>query len=70
MSEGMGPELQRGGICVYPPIGAALATVGMDEIGVYIARLQNMVAQYISTRLIMGFCLAVERNPGLCLSRR
>ena len=50
---GMGPEGQRDGIWVYPPIGAALETVGLDEIGVYIPRRQNTVAQYIATRPIM-----------------
>ena len=35
---GMGPKCQRDGTLVYPPIGAALATVGIDEIGVYIVR--------------------------------
>ena len=50
---GMGPKRQRDGTCVYPPIGAALATVVLDEIGVYIARCHKMVAQYIATRPIM-----------------
>ena len=35
---GMGPKLQQYGAWVYPPIGAALTTVGMDGIGVYIDR--------------------------------
>ena len=42
---GMGPECQWDGTWVYPPIGAALATVGLDDIGVYITRLQNKVSQ-------------------------
>ena len=36
----------------------------------YIARRQNMAAQYIVTCPIMNLCLEVERNPGLRLSRR
>ena len=48
-----------------PPIGVALATVGMNEIGVYIFRRQNMVAQYIATRPIMDLCLTAERKPVL-----
>ena len=35
---GMFPKRQQGVIWVYPPIGAALATVVLYEIGVYIAR--------------------------------
>ena len=42
----------------------------LEKIGVYIARLQNTVAQYIVTCPIMDLCLAAERNPGMHLSRR
>ena len=38
---------------LYPPIGAVLDIVGLEEIGLYIARLQNTVAQYIATLPIM-----------------
>ena len=62
---GMGPKLQRGGRLVYPPIGAVLVMVGLEESRVYIYQLQNMVAQYIATFPIMDFCLAAERNPGM-----
>ena len=44
--------------------------VGLEEIGVYIARRQNTFAQYIATRPIMDLCLVAERNPGMRLSRR
>ena len=44
--------------------------VGMDEIGVYIDRHQNMFAQYIATHPIMDFCLAAEWKPGLKISRQ
>ena len=50
---------------MYTPIGAALEMVGLEEIRVYIARRQNMVAQYIATCPIMDLCLAAERNPVL-----
>ena len=50
---------------MYTPIGADL---GVEEIGVYIACRQNMVAQYIATRPIMVLCLTAERNTGLRLS--
>ena len=41
---GMGPKLQWGGTWVYSLIGAVLEMVVLQEIGVYISRLQNMVA--------------------------
>ena len=55
---------------MYPPIGAALAMVGLKEIGVYISRHQNMFAQYVATRPIMDLCLAAERKPVMRLSRQ
>ena len=58
----MGPEIQLDATWVYPPIGVALVMVGLDEIGVYIARCQNTVAQYITTRPIMDFCLVAEQR--------
>ena len=42
----------------------------LEDIGVYIAHRQNMVAQYIATHPIMDLCLAAERNPEMRLSRR
>ena len=62
---GMVPERQLGRKWVYPPIWTAMAMVGLDEIGVYIARRQNTVAQNIATRPIMDLCLAAERRPGM-----
>ena len=67
---GMVPKRQRYGTWVYPPIGEALETVGMDEIGLYITRRQNTIAQYIATRPIMDLCLTLERNPVLKLPGR
>ena len=64
---GMDPKCQRDGTWVYPPIGAALATVGLDEIGVYIYRLQNTVEQYIDTCPIIDLCLEAEQKTGLQL---
>ena len=55
---GMGPKQQRYGTWVYPPIGAALEMVRLEEIGVYIARCQNMIAQYIVNHPITDLCLA------------
>ena len=67
---GMRPERQLNGTWVYPCIGAALAMVGLEEIWVYIACCQNMVAQYISTRTIMDLCLEAERRTGMRFMRR
>ena len=41
---GMGPKRQLDEAWVYPHIGAALEMVGLEEIGVYIARRYNTVA--------------------------
>ena len=42
---GMGPKRQCDGTWVYKPIEAALAMVGMEEIGAYIERRQNTITQ-------------------------
>ena len=44
-----------------------METVGLYEIGVYIACQQNMVKQYIVTCPIMCLCLVEERRPGMKL---
>ena len=66
----MGTERQFNSTWVYPPIGLVLVTVVLEEIGVYITRRQNTVAQYIMTRPIMDLCLAAERRLRMRLSRR
>ena len=67
---GMGPKRHPDRMWVYPPIGVALEMVVLEDIGVYINRLQNKVAQYIATRTITDFCLAAEWTPGMCVSRQ
>ena len=57
---GIGPKLQMDGTWVYPPIVVVLAMVLLKDIGVYTARRQNTVAQYIATCPIMDLCLATE----------
>ena len=42
---GMIPNHQTEGTWVYPPIGVALAMLGLEEIRVYIARQQNTVTK-------------------------
>ena len=41
-----------------------MAEVGLQEVETYIARLQNTVEKYITTRTIMDLCLAEEQRPG------
>ena len=65
----MVPKHQQYGTLVYTPIGVVLATVRLEKIGVYIARRQNKVAQYIATHTIMEFCLVEDLKPVLHLSR-
>ena len=67
---GMVPKHQMDGTWMYPPIGAALAMVVLEESRVYIALHQNTVAQYIVTCPIMDLCLAAERKPVIRLSRK
>ena len=63
--EAMGTKIQRYGTWMYTPFWAALAAVGMQEIGVYIAFLHNRVAQYIETCPSMDFCLSAEQKLDL-----
>ena len=57
---GMGLKHQQDGSWVYLPIGVVLATVGLDDIGVYISSYHNTVSQYIATCPTMDLCLAAE----------
>ena len=66
----MGPERQLNRTWVYQPIGSALATVGLEEIGVYTSCRKNTVTQYIAGRPIMDLFLAAERKPRMQLSQR
>ena len=65
----MCPKRQLERTWIYPPIGAALATVGLDNIGVYISFCHNTVEQYIATYPITDLCMAVELRPGMRLLR-
>ena len=57
---GTGPKIRLKRTWVYPPIGVAPETVGLEEIRVYITHRHNTVAQYIATCPIMDLCLVVE----------
>ena len=54
----------------YPPLVAATEEAGFEEIGVYITRRQNMVAQYIAIRPILNLCKRYVQRPGTWVSRR
>ena len=43
---------------------------GLEEIRLYIARIQNMVAQYIATCPIIKLCLEADWKPLMRLSRQ
>ena len=52
----------RDGLWVYLPLEDAMAEAGLQEVETYVSCLQNIVAQFISTRPIMDLCLAEERR--------
>ena len=47
-----------------------MRAAGMEEMGTYISRRQNIVAQYIATRPIFDMCLEAERKMGSRVSMR
>ena len=53
-----------------PPLEAAMEELGLQEVQTYVYRHQNTVSQFITTRPIMGLCLAEERRPGPWVSNR
>ena len=60
-----GSQLKRrgDGIWDYPPLAAAMAEAGFEEIGVNVTRRQNTFAQYLATQPIMDLCeQSVWRN--------
>ena len=42
------PRRQGDGGWEYPPLAAAISEAGFEEIGTYVTRRQNTVAQYIT----------------------
>ena len=49
---------------VYPPMEDAMADTGFQELETYVYYHHNTSAKYISTRPIMGLCLATKWRPG------
>ena len=54
----------------YPPLDAAMATVGFEEVEIYFLFCQNTVAQYIITHPIMERYMALYQQPGERVNRR
>ena len=65
---GCQPQRILNGVWLYPPLAEAMAEAmegaGLQEVETYIACHQNIVTQYIVTRLIMGLCLDAEQLYG------
>ena len=51
----------------YTLLTASMEEAGFKEIGTYVTRRQNKVAQYIATRPILDLCERSARRPGLWL---
>ena len=67
-----GRQTRRGndGKCFYPSLGWALKEAGVVRVRTSILRRQNTVAQFISTRPILGLCDVAERRRGTRVPRR
>ena len=67
---GRQPRFWLDGRWDYPLLTAAMLEAGFEDIGVYVMRRWNMVAQYIATRPIMYLCERSVRRPGAWVSWR
>ena len=47
-----------------------MVAVGLEEVETYVLQLQNTIAQYIVTHLILELYLAVKRRPVTWVARR
>ena len=54
----------------YPSLAGALKEAGVVRVRTSILRRQNMVAQFIATRPILGLCEVAERRRGTRVPRR
>ena len=60
----------RYGVWVYPPIEYGMPDAGLQEMGTYVSRCLNMVAQFLSTSPILNLCMVEERIKGSMMSKR
>ena len=63
------PHWNRVGTWIYPPVGEAVAEVGLQEIETYVTYCQKTVAQYIATSTITYLCLLVGQHPRALFSK-
>ena len=64
------PRRWGGGKCTYPPLKEAMRETVFEGIRKAVTRMQNMVAQYIATRTIMGLCERATQREVARVSRR
>ena len=55
--------LQADGSWSYPPLNTDMEEAVLEEVDTYFDRHQNIITQFISTRLVMDLCLEAERRP-------
>ena len=67
---GRQPRRGRYGKWFYPSLAGALKEAGVLRVRTSILRRQNMVAQFIATRPILGLCEVVERRRGTRFPQR
>ena len=53
-----------------PPLTKAMEDLGFEEIGAYILKIQNTVAQYIATRPMLDLCERYVWRPRAWVSQR
>ena len=64
------PRCGRDGKWVYPPLAGVIKEAGVVRARASVLRRQNMVAQFIATRPILGLCEVAERRRGTRVPQR
>ena len=54
----------------FPPMDTAMEEACFEEIGAYVLKRQNMVAQYITVWLILDLCEETVQRSRACVSSR
>ena len=54
----------------YPPVDTAMEEAWFEEMGAYVLKRQNTVAQYIATRPVLDLCKDTVQRSGLWVARR
>ena len=67
---GRQPRRGRDGEWFYPSLAGALQEAGVVRARISVLRRQNMVAQFIATRPILGLCEVAERRRGTRVPQR